>query len=63
VAHICAIGSVAFMVGFIRIVRVESIVHPLGDPNMDGNSERRMRREVVEKALKALTSGRALAPK
>jgi betaine reductase len=49
-------GPVSLLVGSIRIVPVESIVHPVGDPSLDGNAERRMRREVVQKALKVLTS-------
>ena len=54
-AHICAIGTVAAMVGSTRIVPVVSIVHPTGDPRLEPEMEKRIRREVVEKALKSLT--------
>ena len=54
-------GPVASLVGSIRIVPVESIVHPVGDPNLDGNAERRLRREVVQKALEVLTGEKGSA--
>ena len=54
VAHVCSITSVAQMVGSNRIVPVFSITHPLGDPEMDPEGEKQMRRAIVEKALEAL---------
>jgi betaine reductase len=42
------------MVGSYRIVPVSSIVHPLGDPELSPEAERKMRRSVVEKALNTL---------
>jgi betaine reductase len=53
-AHICSITSVAQMVGSHRIVPVQSITHPLGDPDLDPKAEKQMRRSIVEKALDAL---------
>lgn len=42
------------MVGSTRIVPVASIVHPLGNPEVPPELEKRMRREVVLKALDAV---------
>jgi betaine reductase len=53
-AHVCALTPVAAMVGSHRIIPVGSIVHPMGDPNLDPNQEKAFRRDIVEKALKAL---------
>jgi len=53
-AHVCALTPVATMVGSHRIIPVASIVHPMGDPNLDPNAEKAFRRGIAEKALKAL---------
>jgi len=42
------------MVGSQRIVPVSSIVHPLGNPDLDPDQEKALRRAVVEQALQAL---------
>jgi len=52
--HVCSIVSVAQMIGSNRIVQARSIVHPLGDPDLNPESERLMRRAVIEKALNEL---------
>lgn len=53
-AHICSIISVAQMVGSNRIIPVSSIVHPVGNPDLDLKAEKALRRAIVEKALEAL---------
>ena len=53
-AHICAITPVSLMVGANRIVTAHQIVNPLGNANMNAQEEKRLRRSIVEKALKAL---------
>ena len=45
---------VANMVGSQRIVPVSSIVHPLGNPDLDPDQEKELRRGVVARALEAL---------
>jgi glycine reductase len=54
VAHICAITPVAQMVGSNRILTAQKIVNPLGNADLDPEEEKRTRRSIVEKALKAL---------
>ena len=58
--HICALTPVAHMVGSNRILPVASIVHPLGDPNLDSLAEKALRRRVIEKALGVLQKTDAL---
>lgn len=53
-AHVCAITSVALMVGSNRIIRAASIVHPLGSADLDAKAEKELRRAIVEKALETL---------
>ena len=53
-AHICSIVPISRTVGATRIVPAIAIPHPLGDPSMDLEEERRLRRGLVEKALVAL---------
>jgi len=53
-AQVCALTSVALMVGSNRIVPAASVVHPVGDPNRDPKAEKALRRSLVEEALKAL---------
>ncbi len=43
-------------VGANRIVPAIAIPHPLGNPALDKDEEKKLRREIVEKALKALTT-------
>lgn len=56
VAHICAITPVAQMVGSNRILSGQKIVNPLGNVDLDPEEEKRVRRSIVLKALKALQS-------
>jgi glycine/betaine/sarcosine/D-proline reductase family selenoprotein B len=52
--HICAITPVAQMVGSNRILQAQKIVNPLGNANLSPQEEKKLRRSVVEKALRAL---------
>lgn len=42
------------MVGSNRIIPAPSIVHPLGNADLDAKAEKELRRAIVEKALEAL---------
>ena len=42
------------MVGSNRIIPAHSIVHPVGNADLDSEAERKLRRAIVEKALEAL---------
>ena len=53
-AHICAITPVAQMVGSNRILLGQKIVNPLGNADLAPAEERKLRRSIVEKALKGL---------
>jgi len=54
VAMITAMYPVAEQVGASRIVKGVSIPHPCGDPSLPPDMDARLRREIVETALKAL---------
>ena len=56
VVHICTVTPISMTVGANRIVPAIAIPHPLGNPALDKDEERKLRREIVEKALKALTT-------
>ena len=56
VVHICTVTPISMTVGANRIVPAIAIPHPLGSPALDKDEEKKLRREIVEKALKALTT-------
>ena len=56
VVHICTVTPTTMTVGANRIVPAIAIPHPLGNPALDKDEEKKLRREIVEKALKALTT-------
>ena len=56
VVHICTVTPISMTVGANRIVPSIAIPHPLGNPALDKDEEKKLRREIVEKALKALTT-------
>ena len=56
VVHICTIVPISLTVGANRIVPAVAIPHPLGNPNMSKEDEKKLRRTLVERALKALTT-------
>lgn len=54
VVHICTVVPISLTVGANRIVPAIAIPHPLGNPQLDEDEEKKLRRKIVEKALKAL---------
>jgi glycine reductase len=54
VVHICTIVPISLTVGANRIVPAIAIPHPLGNPTLSKDDEKKLRRGIVEKALKAL---------
>lgn len=52
--HICTVVPISLTVGANRIVPAIAIPHPLGNPALDPAEEKKLRRKIVEKALKAL---------
>ena len=56
VVHICTVTTISMTVGANRIVPAVAIPHPLGNPALDKEEEKKLRRQIVEKALKALTT-------
>lgn len=56
-AHVCSIIPVAQMVGSNRIVSAQKIVNPLGNADLPPDEEKKLRRSIVDKALKALQTG------
>ena len=56
VVHICTVTPISMTVGANRIVPAIAIPPPLGNPALDKDEEKKLRREIVEKALKALTT-------
>jgi glycine reductase len=53
-ALLCNLMSVALRVGAPRIVPTRGIPYPAGDPSLGPEEERAWRRELVEKALRAV---------
>ena len=56
VVHICTVTPISMTVGANRIVPAIAIPHPLGNPSLDKEEEKALRRKIVEKALTALTT-------
>lgn len=56
VVHVCTVVPISLTVGANRIVPAVAIPHPFGDPNLDPKEEKALRRKLVERALKALTT-------
>ena len=56
VVHICTVTPISMTVGANRIVPAVAIPHPLGNPALDKEEEKKLRRQIVEKSLKALTT-------
>ncbi len=55
VVHVCTVTPISMTVGANRIVPAIAIPHPLGNPALDADQEKKLRRGIVEKALDALT--------
>ncbi len=56
VVHIATIVPISLTVGANRIVPGVAIPHPLGNPDLSPQEEFALRRELVERALRALTT-------
>jgi glycine reductase len=56
VVHICTVVPISLTVGANRIVPAIAIPHPLGDPKLDPAEEKTLRRRLVERALKGLST-------
>jgi len=56
VVHVCTIVPISLTVGANRIVPAVAIPHPLGDPTKTPAEEKKLRKALVEKALRALTT-------
>lgn len=56
VVHICTVVPISLTVGANRIVPAVAIPYPLGDPTLDKIEEKVLRRKIVEKSLKALST-------
>jgi glycine reductase complex component B subunit gamma len=54
VVHICTIVPISLTVGANRIVPAVAIPYPLGNPTLSKEDEKKLRRGIVEKALRAL---------
>jgi glycine reductase len=54
VVHVCTVTPISMTVGANRIVPAIAIPHPLGNPALDKEEEKKLRRKLVEKALRAL---------
>ncbi|TCU75714.1 glycine/betaine/sarcosine/D-proline reductase family selenoprotein B [Tissierella praeacuta] len=54
VVHMCTVVPISLTVGANRIVPTIAIPHPLGDPKLEPNEEKALRRKLVERALEAL---------
>jgi len=56
VVHICTVVPISLTVGANRIVPAIAIPHPLGNPALEPDEEKALRRKIVERALVALTT-------
>lgn len=54
VVHICTVVPISRTIGANRIVPAVGIPYPLGDPTRPPKESRKIRRELVERGLKAL---------
>jgi len=56
VVHICTVTPISLTVGANRIVPAVAIPHPLGNPKLSAKEEYGLRKKLVEKALKVLST-------
>ena len=54
VVHVCTVVPISLTVGANRIVPAIAIPYPLGNPELDAADEKKLRKGLVVKALKAL---------
>jgi len=56
VVHACTVTPISLTVGANRIVPTVAIPHPFGNPSLNAEEEKALRRKLVEKTLIALTT-------
>ena len=56
VAYLTTLDGLAWLGSIARIVRGKAITNVAGDPNLRPSDERALRKELINKALKALTT-------
>ncbi len=56
VVHMCTVVPISLTVGANRIVPTVAIPYPLGNPAMSKEDEKELRRKLVRKGLKALST-------
>lgn len=56
VVHMCTIVPISKTVGANRILPTVAIPYPLGNPSLTAEGEKEIRYNLVERALKALTT-------
>lgn len=56
IVHMSTITTISESVGANRIVPTIAIPHPVGNPNLPPQEEYSLRKKLVERALKALTT-------
>lgn len=56
VVHICSIVPISQAVGANRIVPAVAIPYPTGNPALTREEEQKLRRQLIMKALRAITT-------
>jgi len=56
VVHVCTVVPISLTVGANRIVPAIAIPHPFGDPALCAEDQMKIRKDIVETALNALTT-------
>lgn len=54
VVHMCTVVPISLTIGANRIIPAIGIPYPLGDPNLGEEKSKKLRRSLVERALRAL---------
>jgi glycine reductase len=54
VVHMCTVVPISLTIGANRIIPAIGIPYPLGDPNLGEEKSKKLRRKLVERAIKAL---------
>jgi betaine reductase len=56
IVHMATITTISQSVGANRIVPTIAIPHPVGNPSLPADEEKTLRRRMMDKVLKALTT-------
>ena len=56
VVHVCTVTPISLTVGANRIVPAVAIPHPLGNPSIPADEEKKLRRKILTTALDALST-------